>query len=274
MPPPRSGPGLGGCWTASVPEGDTIARAARALAEWLSGREITGARCVFSGFPVARVTGTTIETVHARGKHLLMRLSNGDVIHTHMRMTGSWHVYERDDRWRRPAHEARLVIEAGDRMAVCFNAPVVELLKPGGEHVHPGLAGLGPDILDPEFDVDEAVRRARAAPRSATLGEMLLDQRVVSGIGNIWRSEALFRAGVHPATPVGEVPEARLRAALTAAADLMTQSASPAGFRPRALVYKRTGRPCPRCRTPIASARIGEQARTAYWCPRCQPGPS
>ena len=254
-----------------MPEGDTIARTARALDAWLSGRQITAARCVFSGFPAARVIGATVESVDAKGKHLLVRLSTGDIIHTHMRMTGSWHVYEYADQWRRPDHEARLVVEAGDRVAVCFNAPVVELLKPGGDREHPAIAVLGPDVLDLDFDVDEAVRRAMAAPPTTSVGEILLDQRVVAGIGNIWRAESLFRAGIHPATPLSEVPEDRLRTAFSAAATLMAQSAAPAGTRPRPLVYKRTGRACPRCRTRIESGRIGEQARTAYWCPRCQP---
>lgn len=256
-----------------MPEGDTIARAALSLQTWLAGRTVTGARCVFAGFPAARLVGATVVDVEARAKHLLIRMSTGDVVHTHMRMTGSWHVYEKGARWRRPSHQARLVLEAGDRVAVCFNAPVVELLKPGGNHEHPGMAGLGPDILAPEFAADDVIARVAAEPPDRSVGEVLLDQRVVSGIGNIWRSESLFRARVHPATPVGAVPERRLRAALDAARDLMGRSATPGSHRPRAAVYRRTGRPCPRCATAIESAPLGEQARTAYWCPTCQPPP-
>src|SRR4051812_8239548 len=158
---------------------------------------VTEATTVVPGVPVARVIGTMVTKVEARGKHLLIRFSGGDVLHTHMQMTGSWHVYPAGERWRRPARQARLVLTCGERTAVCFNAPVIELLGPGDEDLHGPLAGLGPDVLDLAFDAEEAVRRARSSP-AKTVGELLLDQRVASGIGNIYRCESLFLEGLDP----------------------------------------------------------------------------
>jgi endonuclease-8 len=199
-----------------------------------------------------------------------MRFASGRVLHTHMQMTGSWHVYAAGARWRRPAWRARVVLEAGERVAVCFDAPVVELLAPGGELVHPAIAALGPDVLVEPLDLAGVVARARERPPGTEIGELLLDQRVVGGIGNIYRSEALFLTGVHPRRRAADVDVA---AVVSAAADLMRASAGLAADparRPR-YVYRRAGRPCRRCGTRIEAARVGAQARTAYWCPRCQP---
>ena len=215
-----------------------------------------------------RVVGTTVERVEPRAKHLLIGFSNGLTLHTHMRMTGAWHVYPVGERWRRPAHLARLVLECGDRVAVCFSAPVVELLAPSDARRHPVLGGLGPDVLDPAFDPLEVVRRARLQPPDRTVGELLLDQRVVSGIGNIWRSESLFAERLNPEAAVGALADERLAGLAATAARLMRASVD--GHR-QGWVYRRTGRPCPRCGTPVRSRRLGEQARAVYWCPRCQP---
>jgi endonuclease-8 len=214
-----------------------------------------------------RIVGATVDRVEPKAKHLLIGFSNGLVLHTHMRMTGSWHVYSRGERWRRPDHLARIVLECDDRVAVCFSAPVIELLAPSEARRHTVLAGLGPDVLDPAFDAGEVVRRARLQPKDRTVGELLLDQRVISGIGNIWRSESLFADGINPWTPVGEVDDDRLARLASTAARLM--GASLTGQR-EGRVYRRTGRPCRRCGTRISSKRLGEQARTVYWCPRCQ----
>jgi len=266
-----------------VPEGDTILRSADTLRRWLLDRQITSARTTLPGLRAARLRGATVTGVDARGKHLLLRLSSGDVLHTHMGMTGSWHVYPTGERWRRPAREARLVLEAGERLAVCFNAPVVELLAAHQERVHPVLAALGPDVLDPRWGDAEVVRR-RARQRaldgvSPTAAELLLDQRIVSGVGNIYRSETLFVCGIDPWHPVASLSDEQIDDLVGAASRLMSSSVrhgtvAARGFGGRAgqaWVYRRAGLRCRRCGTSIVARRIGTQARTVYWCPTCQP---
>ena len=262
-----------------MPEGDTLYRTAATLQRWLGGREVTEATSTVAGFPAERLVGQRVEWVEAWGKHLLVRFRSGQVLHSHLRMSGSWHVYSLGDRWRRPELQARLVLVCGDRVAVCFNAPVLELLAAKAEQVHPALAGLGPDVLGETLDFDEVRRRVRARPPQVTIGELLLDQRVVAGIGNIWRSAALFVEGLHPGTPVGELSDDQLERVVSTARRLMRASAGidPGGAAggspdPR-WVYRRAGRPCRRCGTLVQSRRQGEQARTAYWCPTCQPEP-
>ena len=255
-----------------MPEGDTIFRTAETLRRWLGGREISAARSRVYGFPALRLVGRTVGGVEARGKHLLLRLDDDSVLHTHLRMSGSWHVYPSDRPWRRPESQARLVIECGDRVAVCFNALVVELLRPRAEGAHPSLGRLGPDVLADHLDLDEVRRRARTRPPDLALGELLLDQHVVAGIGNIWRSEALFLEGRSPWTERQKLTDDDLDALVTTASSLMRASALGDAHPPERWVYKRSGQPCRKCGTRVESRRQGEQARTAYWCPACQPG--
>jgi endonuclease-8 len=266
-----------------MPEGDTLFRTAATIRRWLGGRAVTAASTTVAGLPADRLVGQTVEAVDAWGKHLLVRFDSGQVLHTHMRMSGSWHVYPEGDPWRRPARQARLVLTCSDRTAVCFNAPVVELLAARAEQVHPALAGLGPDVLADPVDLAEVRRRARRRPPETTLGELLLDQRVVAGIGNIWRNEALFVSGHNPWKALGDVTDDELDNLVTTASGLMRESAglrgpnAAAGLRGRPgprWVYGRQGRPCRRCGTSVAARRQGEQARTAYWCPACQPLPA
>jgi len=253
-----------------MPEGDTIFRAARTLREWLKDREVTAARTNVANLPAHKLVGRQVVDVEAKGKHLLIRFDSGVVLHTHMRMTGSWHVYRAADAWQKPAHQARFVLEAGDRLAVCFNAPVVELLADRGEQVHPALTRLGPDVLVEPVDLDEVRRRAATRPPRTLIGELLLDQQVVSGIGNIWRCETLFHNKVDPWLPLEDTPPETLDALVSTAARLMRPGITPGGTRTRAHVYGRANRPCPRCRTLIKTAKLGEQARDVYWCPKCQ----
>jgi endonuclease-8 len=257
-----------------MPEGDTIFRTAATLRLWLEGREVTAAR----GAGLERVMGATVAAIDTRGKHLLIRFSSGLVLHTHMRMSGSWHVYTLGGRWQRPAAQARAVLECGERIAVCFNAPVVELLAGHEERIHPGLTRLGPDVLDDGFDLDEVVRRAATRPAAMVVGELLLDQGVVAGLGNVYRCEALFLQGLDPATPRAALAEEQLRQLLCLGRDLIRANTGPhttfrrdTGLGPeRSFVYGRAGRPCRRCGTTIRSAPLGATARTAYWCPSCQ----
>src|SRR5205823_5672408 len=159
----------------------------------LVGRQIIAARGRPGGPQVRRIVGATIDAVEAAGKNLLIRFDNGLELRTHMRMNGSWHRYRPGEPWRRPASRARLVLEVPGAVAVCFDAPVVELFEARSEPLHPTLAQLGPDILADDFDATEAMRRLRAAGRGALpVAEAIVDQGAVCGIGNIWKSEALF----------------------------------------------------------------------------------
>ena len=198
-----------------MPEGDTIARAARALDGALAGRTVTR-------FEAPRLLGatprpgTTVEAVDAKGKHLLVRFGDGRVLHTHLQMTGSWHLYRPGQRWRKPRHLARVVLEVDDgTTAVCFSAPVVEVLtadlqalgpraRPGGAA---GLGTLGPDLCRADADLDEACRRLAAADPTTEIAVALLDQRIAAGVGNVYKSEVCFACGIDPRTPVGALDD-------------------------------------------------------------------
>jgi endonuclease VIII len=266
-----------------MPEGDTLARTAAGLRPYLVGRIVTAASARQPGPQVSRVVGARIDAVDAIGKNLLVRFDNGFELRTHLRMAGSWHRYRPGEPWQRPRDRARLVIEVPGAVAVCFDAPVVELLERRAEVEHGPLAGLGPDILGGSFEdagLDEAVRRLRQPERSArTLAEAIVDQRAVAGIGNIWKSESLWHERLDPFATVGSVSDDDLRSMLRRARSLMLPNLdrsrrlpdrrTPGGGSPFG-VYRRTGHPCRRCATPIASRRHGELPRTTYWCPRCQ----
>jgi endonuclease-8 len=199
-------------------------------------------------------------------------------LHSHMMMRGSWHVYRPGERWRKPERFARIVLDVGDYLAVCFSAPVCELLSASQVAAHPALAHLGPDALDDVPDLAEARRRLDQRADTA-IGEALLDQRVLAGIGNVYKSEVLFRHRVNPWTRVGDVPRVTRDALLATAAELLRLNADPAASfrrvttgdprRPLA-VYGRTGRACPACGAAVRAAPQGVQGRRTYWCPRCQ----
>jgi endonuclease-8 len=264
-----------------MPEGDTIFRAARTLDAVLAGRTVTGLRSPRAGIEGLahrfKVVGSQVERVEARGKHLLMRFSGGAVLHTHMRMHGSWHTYRRQTRWRKPAHAMRVVVEAGDVIAVCFDAPVVELLGPGEAARHPALAGLGTDLLATDFDLARAVAALRARG-AVEIGIALLDQRSLAGIGNVYKSEVLFLCGVNPFGPVAALDDATLASLVATAARELRRNTVRSGRRttpglsgPPLSVYRRAGEPCLRCGAAIERRLQGEQGRSTYWCPGCQP---
>jgi endonuclease-8 len=221
------------------------------------------------------VVGATVTSVEAVGKNLLIRFDNGLELRTHLRMTGSWHRYRPGERWRRPAARARLVLEVPGAVAVCFDAPVVELFETRAEAIHPTLSRLGPDLLDDAWGPDQAAearRRLRDPARAGmTISEALLDQRAVAGIGNIWRNETLFRERVDPWALVADLDDATLDGLVATARDLLRRSVgSPPGRSP-IWVYRRAGRPCRRCGTLVRSAPLVTGIpRTTYWCPACQ----
>jgi endonuclease-8 len=258
-----------------MPEGDTLFRTAAGLRPHLVGRAVTAARATRPGPRIEKVVGSTIDAVESHGKNLVIRFDNGLELRTHMRMNGSWHRYRPGERWRRPPARARVVLEVPGAVAVCFDAPVVELFEQRAESLHPGLATLGPDLLDPawaEADAAEARRRLRDPARASwPIAAALLDQRAVAGIGNIWRNETLFVERVDPLAPVERLDDATLDRLVSTARGLLTDSARLAPGRAPLRVYGRSGRPCPRCRGSIRSAPLpGEVTRTTYWCPRCQ----
>jgi endonuclease-8 len=254
-----------------VAEGDTILRAARRIEAALGGQRLAVAAPNPRGRAagVERLDGETLERVDAHGKHLLLRF--GELtLHSHLGMSGSWHTYAHGERWRKPRGSAWAVLRGERSEAVQFGGPTLRVLRAETASRDPMLARLGPDILAAEFRADTIVRSLRAAPER-TLGDALLDQHLVAGIGNIFKSEACFGAGVDPWQPVSELSDTELHQAVAAARDLMSEAVE-RGRQERA-VYKRAGRPCPRCGTPIRSRGQGDANRTTYWCPVCQAPP-
>ena len=267
-----------------MPEGDTIFRTALVLRRSLLGRMVTAARAQprpgLSRVPrLDALVGTGVTAVEARGKHLLIGFSGGRWLRTHMRMRGSWHLYAAGEPWRLPASRASCILETDAAVAVCFDAPEVELLTDAELDRHSALSSLGPDLLSPDFDTEEAVRRLRE--RSAIpLGEALLDQRALAGIGNVYKSEICFIERADPWAPVSMLSDGalaslvatahRLLLANTAGGRRVTTGAAPPRPGASLWVYRRAGRPCRRCGTLIAARRQGTQARVTYWCPRCQ----
>jgi endonuclease-8 len=264
-----------------VPEGDTIFRMARALHAALAGRSVTRFVSPLPAVAAAasrlKVVGQTVAAVDPRGKHLLMRFSRGPVLHTHMRMSGSWHLYRVGSRWRQPEARARAVVEAGEVIAVCFAAPTVELLSAREVAVHPSLAGLGEDLLGDRFDPTRACAGLRARGETE-IAVALLDQAALAGIGNVYKSEVLFLCGVNPFARVKTLTDAQLDGLVSTARAQMKRNLGSEMRRTTSelsretlWVYERAGRPCRRCGAAIGSRRQGEQARWTWWCPRCQP---
>jgi endonuclease VIII len=272
-----------------VPEGDTLYRTAAGLRPYLVGRAVTAARTNGPGpVPQAhRLIGRTIDSVDSVGKNLIIRFDGGLELRTHLRMNGSWHRYRPGEAWRRPPARARLVLEVPGAVAVCFDAPVVELFEARAAAIHPALSRLGPDLLDPAFDAAEAHRRLREPTRAATeIAVALLDQRALAGIGNVYKNEVLWIERVSPFVGVADVDDETLDRLIATARRLLVANAGPShgveritttgdrGAPGPLYVYGRGGRPCRRCRTPIASARQGSDLpRTTYWCPTCQGEP-
>lgn len=274
-----------------MPEGDTIFRAARTLHRALAGSPVVRFESAYAHVAAAAVdrpiVGRVVERVHAVGKHLLVTFSDHLVLRTHMRMNGSWHIYRVDERWQRPARDMRVLIATAEFVAVGFNIPIASLHTAAALARNEDLRRLGPDLLGAAFDEEEALRRLFARPDRA-VADAILDQSVMAGAGNVYKSEALFLCRLSPFAPVATVGEDRLRALVTTTRKLMRANVVDGkgdgivtyhGFRrtthrgdaaERLWVYGRVGRPCRRCGTAIELRRQGPHARSTYFCPRCQ----
>jgi endonuclease-8 len=250
-------------------EGDTILRLARRFESTLMGETVAAAAANPRGKAagIERLDGRTLESVEAHGKHLLLGFGETS-LHCHLGMSGGWHFYRPGARWRRPRSSAWAILSGGGWDAVQFGGPTLRVAPTARLRRDPQLTRLGPDILAEEFDL-EAVAGAMRADSSRTLGDALLDQHLVAGIGNIFKSEACFAAKVDPWRPLGDLSDEELRAVLSAAREQML-AAVETGGRHRFQVYKRRQGPCPSCRGPISSRGQGDANRTTYWCPRCQ----
>ena len=261
-----------------MPEGDTIYRAAAALRTALVGKAVSRFEATRLEGPTPRL-GASIERVDSHGKHLEIVFDDGIVLHTHMRMTGSWHVYRPGQKWRKRRHLARVIIETEDWVAVAFSAPLVETYRQFDQTRHPRAGGIGPDLCQSEADLHEcSARLFHYDNPDTTIAEALLDQRVMSGVGNVFRCEVLWACGIHPWAKVSTVPQSTcLDLVLTSAHQLRANLNSPVRVTapdvPGGLaVYGRNGQKCVRCGDVIRLTKIGELARLLYWCPGCQVG--
>jgi endonuclease VIII len=246
-----------------MPEGDSLHRAARRLQVLVGQRvevETPHPRAAVKGL-AERLDGRALERVEAVGKNLLLEFEGGLVLRSHLRMNGRWRVERRGTALR---GKPWLVLRGDDHEAVLWNGAVLELVG------RDATRRLGPDILGEPPDFDAMLERIRAQPRERELGDALLDQRLVAGIGNLWKAEALWQARVSPWQLLGDVEDRELRSVLEMAHELMRTALE--GTRPPRRVYRRAGRPCPRCGGIVRSAPQGDHARTAYWCPGCQVG--
>ena len=274
-----------------MPEGDTIFRAAQSMHRVLAGHAVTKFETAYAHLDRVNVdtpiVGRTIEKIVSAGKHHLIHFSGELILRTHMRMNGSWHLYRHGERWWRGPQAMRVRIDTADWVAVAFNVPVAEFVTPRQLETRDPVAQLGPDLLGAAFDRDEAIRRIVASGHRA-IALALLDQRIVAGIGNVYKSEVLFMTGVHPETPASAVPRDTLERMMDIARgvlqDNVVEGTSPRIQTYRNLrqlsrasehdeslwVYGRRGKPCRKCGTLIEMKKMGLEARSTYWCPTCQ----
>lgn len=265
-----------------MPEGDTLARTAAVLAEVLTGLLVTRAEGRPGGAALRRAVGQHVEAVRAQGKHLLIDFSGGLTLHTHLGLHGSWHRYRSGERWRGPASRAVALLEVPGTVCVCFDAPTVELLETRALAVHPRLRALGADVAASGFDPARGMELLRQpARRGQPIGEVLLDQRAVAGLGNVYRSELCFLVRLSPFAPLEQVSDEQLLELLRRAARVVARSSrtgrrvtTAPGSSGALYVYGRTGRPCRRCGTAIRSSITGTPPRRVYWCVSCQPSPA
>ncbi len=259
-----------------MPEGDTVYRACERLHAALAGHVLTLAELRVPQLATVDLVGLRVNEVVARGKHQLLRLGNGLTLHTHLRMEGAWRVVPASKPWPGPDFERRVILGTDKLTCVGLRLPVTELLNTDRENEVVGH--LGPDLLGPDWDLEEALRRVSAHPE-ATIGEALLDQRNLAGLGTFYRAELCFLQGLHPRTAVHDVPNLRrvlqrAKQVITANRDRTARSTT-GNLRQgmECWVFERTRQPCRRCRTRILDEAFGPvgQERKSYWCPNCQP---
>ncbi len=252
-------------------EGDTIHRLAARLGSALAGSAVAvraPGRRRPDGIAPIELDGRVLTATESRGKHLLLRFSDGLVLHSHLGMKGSWHLYRDGERWRKPAASAWIAISNGDAEAVNFNGTSMRIVREAELRRDPRLARLGPDVLDPALSDEVAAAALRRAGPEVELGEALLDQTLLAGIGNIFKSEGCFAARIDPWRRLGGLSAEELVSVAGASRSLMLGAAE-SGRQPKE-IHRRAGRPCPVCGTPIRSRGQGDDARITYWCPSCQ----
>ncbi len=257
-----------------MPEGDTIAYAANRIRPVLEGRvpdeiRTPQPRHSLDRWP-ARLAGRAVAHVDTHGKHLFLHFDGDLALHSHLGMRGAWGVYGPNRRWGRSGRRAWIVFRCGDTEVVEFDGPVLELMTAGRVRFDQRLAALGPDVLAPAFDFKRFLGRLRGDDQTRSLGDALLDQRNVAGIGNIWKSEGCWEARVDPWRPLSKVSDEELCAVIAAVRPRMQRSAMDGPRSIQARVYGLPGRPCPRCGTAVAALGQGDANRTTYWCPGCQ----
>lgn len=259
-----------------MPEGDSVFLAATRLHAALAGQELTKTDFRVPAFATLDLSGRAMDEVVARGKHLLMRVEDDTTIHTHLKMEGEWHLYRPGERWRGPGWQARLVLETEPWTAVGFRLGVVNVLPTADEERVVGH--LGPDLLGDDWDAEVALANLKERSDIA-IGAALLDQTVMAGLGNIYKSEVCFLSGLDPWTTVADVPDLRavvdiakrvIEANRSTGMQITTGDNRPGG---RHWVYGRKGERCRRCRTEIErrAEEPGTRERVTYWCPSCQP---
>lgn len=252
-------------------EGDSILRIAQRIQTFMVGGEVTArvpGRRRPEGQPVSVLDGRELVSAESRGKHLLLHFDGELALHSHLGMKGAWHVYRRDDRWRKPAALAWIALTGPTAVAVNFNGTSMRIVREAELARDRRLTSLGPDLLAPDMTAEAAASALRRGGSHPELGDALLDQHLLAGIGNIFKSESCWAAKANPWKPLGEVDDAELAAVAGAARDQMLEAVR-TGRRPQK-IYRRARQPCPRCRTAIRALGQGDSARTTYWCPKCQ----
>jgi len=268
-----------------VPEGDTIFRSARALHRALSGKAIIKFESAIARLAQANdtytIAGRMVERVEARGKWLLIFLSGDLILLTHMLMNGSWHLYRPGERWRRRKYDMRLAIETADWIAVGFTVPVAEFHTGASLARKTNVTALGPDLLKPNFDRQRAIERIRERDEDE-IAVVLLNQHVIAGIGNVFKSEICFTCDVHPFRRVNTLTGTQIERIVDVALKFLranVREENDTGARrtmssldrsARLWVYGRRGEPCRRCGTAILMRKQGTEARATFWCPDCQ----
>jgi endonuclease-8 len=257
-----------------MPEGDTIAYAARRIRPVLAGAVPDEIRTPHPRHSLhrwpQRLADRAVTSVDTHGKHLFIRFEGGLALHSHLGMSGAWRVYGQGRPWRRSARRAWLVLVARGHEVVEFDGPLLELMTGGRTRFDQRLAGLGPDILADVFDRERFLRRLRADDQTRPLGDALLDQQTIAGIGNIWKAEGCWEAAIDPWRPLSGMSDEQVHTIVDKVRPRMQASAEHGHEAIQPRVYGRTGRPCPRCGTTIRSRGQGDANRTTYWCPGCQ----